>query len=124
MAESGEEVLGRFLGAVEKGDLEAIASFAHEDIEMTWPQSGERFKGRQNALGALTATEVNGEPAGEPRIQGAGNHWVMMMPLRYGEDVYHYVGVFELEGDKIRRTTEYFGAPFPAQEGRAKFAEH
>jgi len=47
----------------------------------------------------------------------------MMMPLRYGEDVYHYVGVFELEGDKIRRTTEYFGAPFPAQEGRAKFAE-
>ena len=36
---------------------------------------------------------------------------------------YHYVGVYEIEGGKIKRSTEYFGAPFPAQEGRARYAE-
>jgi hypothetical protein len=46
-----------------------------------------------------------------------------MMPLRYGDEIHHYIGVFEIDGGRIRRTTEYFGAPFPAQEFRAKFAE-
>jgi len=121
--ESGKSVLMRFLEASERGDREAMASLAHEDVLMEWPQSGERFRGRENALAAMAATEVKPEPAGEPRIVGAGSAWMLMMPLRYGDETYHYVGVFEIEGGKIKRSTEYFGAPFPPQEGRARFAE-
>ncbi|CAN5585131.1 hypothetical protein BH24CHL9_BH24CHL9_10130 [soil metagenome] len=82
---------------------------------MTWPQSGERFRGADNAFAALAAQDEKPEPAGEPRFVGGGDTWTVMLPVRYGEDIYHYVGVFELRGGRIASTTEYFGAPFPAK---------
>jgi hypothetical protein len=121
--QSGEATIGMFLEAVERGDTDAMASLVHPDLVMHWPQSGERFRGVENALGALNAQTEKPEIAGEPRVVGAGDVWVMMMPLRYGEEIHHYVGVFELDGAKIRRTTEFFGAPFPAQEFRAQFTD-
>jgi len=121
--ETGRSVVMRFFEASERGDREAMAGLAHDDVLMEWPQSGERFRGRDNAFAAMESTEVKPEPAGEPRIVGEGNVWVLMMPLRYGEEIHHYVGVFEIDGGRIRRSTEYFGAPFPAQAGRARYAE-
>jgi ketosteroid isomerase-like protein len=121
--QSGREFIERFIDATERGDLEALASMATDDIVMEWPQSGERFVGRQNALGAMSAQEVKPQPAGEPRMVGAGNVWVLMMPLRYGDEVHHYVGVYELRDGKIARSTEYFGAPFPPQAFRAEFTD-
>jgi hypothetical protein len=121
--QSGEATITRFMEAVERGDFETVTSLAAEDIVMEWPQSGERFRGRENALGAVSAQTEKPEIAGEPRLVGSGDVWVIMMPLRYGEEIHHYVGVFELEGGKIRRTTEYFGAPFPAQEFRAQYVD-
>jgi ketosteroid isomerase-like protein len=121
---SGAEVLARFFEAEEAGDVDGMREFVHDDVVMEWPQSGERFRGVDNAAGAVLATEVRPEVAGEPSIVGEGRHWTMRMPLRYGDDLYHYVGVFEIAGGRIERSTEYFGAPFPAQEGRAAYAEH
>ena len=118
----GRDILEQFLAATERRDYAAMAAFAHPEIEMTWPQSGERFIGRDNALGALLATDEKPEFAGEPRIMGEGSSWVLTMPLRYGADIYHYAGIFELEDGVIRRSTEFFGAPFPAQPARAQFA--
>lgn len=120
---NGGEVLSRFFEAAEAADLERMRELVHADVTMEWPQSGERFRGVDNAAGAMLATEVKPEVAGEPSIVGAGSHWTMQMPLRYGADVYHYVGVFEITDGRIQRSTEYFGAPFPAQEARARFAE-
>ena len=119
----GREVLERFMGAMQTGDVEAIRALVDPDIVMEWPQSGERFRGFENAAAALAATEVAPEIAGEPRIVGAGDVWVVMMPLRYGDEVNQYIGLFELEGGRIQHTTEFFGAPVPAQPGRAAFAE-
>jgi hypothetical protein len=121
--QSGEATITRFMEALERGDFETVTSLAAEDIVMEWPQSGERFRGRENALGAVSAQPEKPEIAGEPRLIGSGDVWVIMMPLRYGEEIHHYVGVFELEGGKIRRTTEFFGAPFPAQEFRAQYVD-
>jgi ketosteroid isomerase-like protein len=121
--ESKREFVERFIEATERGDLDALAAMAHEDIIMEWPQSGERFRGRQNALAALRAQETKPEMAGEPRMIGSGDVWVLMTPLRYGDEIHHYVGVYELRDGKIGRATEYFGAPFPAQEFRAEFTD-
>ena len=33
------------------GNLEVAMAPVHEDYVMEWPQSGERFRGRDNALG-------------------------------------------------------------------------
>ena len=120
---SNRELVEAFLQAGESGDMETIISLLHEDMVMEWPQSGERFSGRENAAGAMRAQEVKPEPAGEPRMVGSGDVWVVMLPLRYGEDLVHYVGVLELESGRIRRGTGYFGAPFPSQAYRARFAD-
>jgi hypothetical protein len=118
----GRQILERFLAAAEQRDYATMASIAHPDIEMSWPQSGERFTGRDNALGAMMASEEKPEVAGEPRIVGEGSSWVLTMPLRYGDEIAHYVGIFELDGTLVRRSTEYFGAPFPPSPARARFA--
>lgn len=115
--------MAKFLAAVEQGDMVAASELVHDDIVMEWPQSGERFRGKDNALKALMATEVKPQPAGEPRIVGGGDTWVMTMPLRYDDEVWQYVGIFQLEQGKIRRTTEFFGAPFPPSEARAPYTD-
>lgn len=118
-----QTVLMQMWSAVERKDVGALVSLIHDDMVMEWPQSGERFVGRENVSGALLATEEKGEPSGEPRIAGSGDLWTVVAPVRYGEEPYWYVGIFELEGGKVRRATEFFGAPFPAQAGRSQFAE-
>jgi ketosteroid isomerase-like protein len=122
--QSNESVIGRFLEAAESGDLDSMAALAHDDIVMEWPQSGERFRGKDNALGAMRAQEVKPEFAGEPRMIGSGDVWVVMVPLRYGDEIHHYVGVYELRNGKVAHSTEYFGAPFQAQEFRAQYADN
>jgi ketosteroid isomerase-like protein len=112
-----------FLDATERGDIEALVELVHPDVNVEWPQSGERFTGQDNALAAQLATPIKPEVAGEPVVIGGGDVWVIRMPLRYGPDTFHYAGIFEIEDGKIRRTTEYFAAPFPANEARARYAD-
>ena len=117
----GAAVIQRLFELTEARDVPGLRALVHDDMEAFWPQSGERLIGPDNAIAAQLATEVKPVPAGEPRIVGEGASWVMMVPLRYGEDVYHYVGVFELRDGLIYRTTEYFGAPFAPQASRAAY---
>ena len=120
---SNREVVEEFMAAGDRGDLAAMSALLHEDMVMEFPHSGERFTGRANAAGAMEVQEVKPEPAGEGRMVGEGDTWVVMMPLRYGEDLYQYVGVLELESGRIKRGTGYFAAAFPAQDYRARFAD-
>ena len=123
MDQSKRTIIEAFMAASGRHDMDAVGAMLHPDMIMEWPQSGERFVGRANAVGAMRAQEVEPEVAGEVRIVGDGDLWVAMMPLRYGEDIYHYVGVLELDGDQIRHGTGYFGSPVPAQANRAEFAD-
>jgi hypothetical protein len=79
--------------------------------------------GSANVLAAMAAVEVKPEFAGQPRLIGSGEVWVLMVPLRYGEDVLEYVAVLELQDGRIRNATGYWGAPFPAQAARAPFTD-
>ena len=119
---SNRELVERFFAASERGEADVVASLVDDHMVMEWPQSGERFVGRANVLAAMAAVEVKPEFAGQPRLVGSGSLWVLMVPLRYRDDILQYVAVLELEGGKIRRATGYWGAPFPAQVSRAPFA--
>ena len=119
---NGQVVL-RFMAGTASGDLDSVAALVHDDFVMEWPQSGERFSGRDNAFGAMRTQQEKPEIAGEPRLVGSGNTWVLMMPLRYGEQVLRYIAVLELEDGKIRHATGHWAPPFPAQEYRAEFAD-
>ena len=94
-----------------------------DDMVMDWPQSGERFRGRDNVLAAMAAVEVRPQFAGTPRLIGSDDVWVLMVPLRYDEDVLQYVAVLELNAGRIRRATGYWGQPFPAQDARSPFLD-
>ena len=117
------ELVERFMAGTATGDFDAIAGLVHDDFVMYWPQSGERFSGRENAFAAMRSQREKPEVVGEPRLVGSGNTWVFMAPLRYADGIQHYVAVIELEDGRIRRATGHWGAPFPAQEYRAQFAE-
>ena len=112
-----------FFAASERGDKDAVAAMIDDAMVMEWPQSGERFRGRDNVLGAMAAVEVKPQFAGSPTLIGSGPVWVLMVPLRYGEDVLQYVAIVELENGRIRRAMGYWGTPFPAQEARAPFLD-
>lgn len=120
---ANRQVVERFFAASERGDLAEVGSLVDDEMVMEWPQSGERFRGRENVLGAMAAVEVRPQFAGSPRLVGSGSLWVLMVPLRYGEDVLQYVAILEPDRGRIRRATGYWGAPFPAQEGRAAFTD-
>ena len=122
--DANRQVVERFFAASERGDAATLAALIADDMVMEWPQSGERFRGRDNVLGAMGAVEVKPQFAGSPRLIGSGPVWVMMVPLRYGDEVLQYVAVLELDRGRIRRATGYWGGPFPAQGSRAGFLDH
>jgi hypothetical protein len=121
--EPGRVAVESFLAAAQAGDWGRLRDFMHADAVVEWPQSGERFRGVDNAIGAMSAQTDKPQFAGEQRITGSGSTWVLIAPLRYSDGVYQYIAVFELSGDKVVRLTEIFGAPFPAQEFRAQFVD-
>jgi hypothetical protein len=130
------------LNARQFNELAALmAEIADENVVLEYPQSGERIRGRENNLAVLenypglpeaTVKDVRGAedkwvltPSWTPmRITGSGDHYVVEGRVLYpnGED-WTVVDLFELRDDKIVRVTEYFGAPFPAAEWRAKWVE-
>ena len=120
---ANRDIVERFFAASERGDLAALTELVDDQMVMEWPQSGERFRGRDNVLAAMSAVEVKPQFAGSPRLVGSGQLWVLMVPLRYGDDVLQYVAIVELESGRIRRATGYWGAPFPAQAARAAFVD-
>ena len=116
-------LIERFFAAQERGDRAALSDMMDDDMVMEWPQSGERFRGRENVLAAMAAVAVKPEFAGTPRLVGSGPVWVLMVPLRYGEEVLQYAAIVELEAGRVRRATGFWGAPFPAHAARAPFVD-
>ena len=122
-SEPGEALIRELIEKAQLTDFGVIGEFATEDLVMEWPQSGERFRGRDNVVAAVRAQPNKPAVAGPLRVVGSTDVWTLMMPLRYGDQIYHYVGVYELERGRIKRVTEYFGEPFPAQEYRAPWLD-
>ena len=86
---------------METHDDAVLRALVTEDFTMSWPQSGERFRGPDNALAALAAQDDSPTPAGEPRIVGGGDTWVLMMPLRYDGGPVDYVGGAEAHAERL-----------------------
>jgi hypothetical protein len=124
VGDAGQQVMLRYLDAVERWDLAAAEALTTDDLEMWWPQSGERFVGRADVMAANRVRAEMPLPDGEPRIVGSGDVWVLMLPIRYPDgDRLRFVGVFELAGGTIRRATGHWAGPLPTDPARAPFAE-
>jgi limonene-1,2-epoxide hydrolase len=107
-----------FYDAIQASDYPTLLELLTPEAVTGWPQSGERV------TGAMSCVRVfENYPGGPPsyrvdRIVGSGDVWVAELIADYGTDRWYTVGMFEFEGDRIARMTEYFGPAFPAPDWR------
>ncbi len=103
---------------------EVIASeIYHEDALLEFPQSGEKFRGKDSFTSwrseypARTEFELRA-------IRGEGDTWIVEGQIRYGDgDPMPFVDILHFRGELVDRETIYVTEPFPADESRARFAE-
>jgi hypothetical protein len=103
-------------------DFETAHAIYHEDAVLEWPQSGERFVGK-DTFRAMR----EGAPPLEFRtwrIVGSGNYWAAenLMSVA-GQDPQMTVNILEFRGDKVAREIVYITQAFDAAPERARFAE-
>lgn len=141
---SGRAVVERFAKAIQDKDFDAQATLMTDDYVEEMPQSGERIRGKANALAILHSYPggVGTVEPGSSRLIGAEDKWVLtptFAPLRIegSGDVYTYVGtarypngetwqmvsIIELRQGKIAKATTWYAASFGAPDWRAPFVE-
>ena len=108
--------------ASERGDVEAEHAIYAETAILDYPQSGERFVGRDTIV-----AQRGGHPAERHftigRISGAGDLWLSECVITYDGVPTHTVSIMEFAGDLVIHETQYFADPFEAPEWRKALSE-
>lgn len=100
-------------------DIDTRHEIYHDDAILEFPQSQERFEGKQNFLAwrrqypAVVDFKIR-------RIQGRDDLWIAEASVRYDGGSWGYgCSIHEFRGDKIARETIYYGEGWEAPEWRA-----
>jgi hypothetical protein len=108
--------------ASESGDVDTEHAIYAEDAILDYPQSGERFRGRETIQ-----AQRGGHPAERHfsvrRIQGAGELWVSECVITYDGVPTYSLSVMEIANGLVTHETQYFADPFDASPARAALAE-
>ncbi len=126
-----DEMVERITSLYEFGDMSEWAKMQQEmaadDVVLEYPQSGERFSGRDTiarmnegySAGSGTAPKATLRRVLKP---GA---WVIESTIDYGDGTpVSAVSILELNAaGKVAKQTDYFGNPFPAPEWRKAFTD-
>jgi hypothetical protein len=132
----------RYWEAFKTGDLDTYEACMDPDIVVTYPQSGEVFRGRDNYMATVrnypvhlpagsadgeletTATEVLKQavlPFGmsTPIVTTDGDLLVGRAVLTYPNgDQYHVCSIFKAHRGLVKEETTFFAAPFDAPDWR------
>jgi len=100
-------------------DQDITHEMYHDDAVLEFPQSRERFVGRENFRAwrkiypAKLAFEVR-------RIRGSGDLWVAEISIRYDGGPWQFgCSLLEFRGDRVKRETIYIGEGWEAPAWRA-----
>jgi hypothetical protein len=108
--------------ASERGDIATEHAIYAPDAILDYPQSGERFRGRERIQ-----AQRGGHPAERHftvrRILGGTNLWVSECVITYDGVASYSVSIMEFADGLVAHETQYFADPFPASPGRAALAE-
>jgi hypothetical protein len=102
-------------------DLDKGHELYHDDAVVEFPQSGERFVGKENFL---TWRKQYPAPVtyGIRRISGHGDLWIIELLVSYdGGQPMFGLGVEQFRGDKIARETIYVMEGFEAAAWRTEW---
>ncbi|AKV02563.1 hypothetical protein AKJ09_09226 [Labilithrix luteola] len=114
--------LDRHWDASNAGDDAGEVDIYSDDVELEYPQSGERFKGRRNVL------ESRGNNPARRRFEirrtlGSGDLWVVEYVIFYDGRPVPTVSIMEFRDGKIAHETQYFADPFEAPAWRERWRE-
>jgi hypothetical protein len=119
-----EDVKAKFLWYLTHDDQVVASEIYHDDALVELPQSGEKFRGKENFIpwrSEYPAATIEFEVRA---IRGEGDTWIAEGLIRYdGGDPLPFVGILHFRGDLVDRETIYVTEPFPPDEARAKFAD-
>jgi ketosteroid isomerase-like protein len=109
---------------MEARDWDAVAEQLHPDVVVVWPNTEERYRGRDDYLGMQHAYP-EGWHIEVLRIVDAGDTVVSEVRVEQDGKRFFAVSFFELAGGQIVRAVEYWsaGEPEPAPEWRQRWAE-
>jgi hypothetical protein len=129
---NNDEMAARIREVFESGDVVAYGKAQYEmsaeDVINEYPQSGERFRGRDNiaAMNSGYAGNTGTAPkATLRRILKPGEAWVIETTIDYGDGTpVSSISIVETGPDgKVVRQTDYFANPFEAPAWRSQYAE-
>ena len=96
----------------------------HHDYVMEMPQSGERFRGRENMRAFQRAHPTPPSSLQVRRLVVKEGFWVVEGVIDYGDGrVFAVVVISELRDGKMWRDRWYFAEPFEAPEWRSQWVE-
>jgi hypothetical protein len=108
--------------ASERGDNETEHAIYGVDAILDYPQSGERFRGRDKI-----AEQRGTHPADRHftvlRIAGSGEMWVSECVITYDGVPSYSVSIMEFADGAVSHETQYFADAFDAPRSRAALAE-
>jgi hypothetical protein len=131
-AVNDDEMVARIRELYEAGDMAAFGKAQYEmaadDIVQEFPQSGERFRGRDNIAAMNQSYPENAgttPTATLRRILKPGEAWLIEGTIDYGDGIpVSAISIIENGPDgKVIRQTDYFANPFEAPAWRSQYAE-
>jgi hypothetical protein len=127
-----DEMVERIRASYGADDMEALAraqyEMAGDDFVQEFPQSGERFRGRDRIaeMNASYAAQTGTSPKAKlRRILKPGEAWIIEGTIDYGDGTpVSAISIIEVGSDgKVARQTDYFANPFEAPAWRSQYAE-
>lgn len=122
--EAARRIVERYWQTMNANDWHAASEMLHDDYVLDYPQSGERFRGREHFI-AINADY----PAAGPwrfsvqRIVAGEQEAVSDVTVTDSAVTARVVSFFELRDGKIWRMAEFWPDPFEAATWRAPLAE-
>jgi hypothetical protein len=113
----------RSMEAAGRGDPDISHEIYADDAVLEFPQSGERFVGKQNFLEWRRMYPGEVEFAVRS-IRGGGALWVRELSVRYDGGEWQFgVGILEFRDQLVVRETIYVAAGWEAPEWRARWRD-
>ena len=108
--------------ASERGDSQVEHAIYSAEALLDYPQSGERFRGR-DAIAAQRGAHPANRHFTVLRIVGSGDLWVSECIITYDGVPSYSVSIMEFANEHVIHETQYFGSAFGAPEWRTALAE-
>jgi hypothetical protein len=103
----------------EATDKDISHEIYHDDAVLEFPQSQERFVGKENFISWRKIYPASLEFKIR-RIRGRGDFWVAENSIRYDGGPWNFTcSILEFRGDKVARETIYINQGWEAPEWRA-----